>query len=129
MPLIPAVEKILLEHKAKQEEYMKLFDNSYSKEYQDYVCVDPLRNVVKPDFVTEHFRRLLKENNLKRIRFHNLRHICASLLIANGIPIKQIQEWLGHSDFSTTANIYARLEYDTKLQSAEVMAKVIGNED
>ena len=40
MPLIPAVEKILLEHKAKQEEYMKLFGNSYSKEYKDYVCVD-----------------------------------------------------------------------------------------
>ena len=57
---------------------------------------------------------------------HNLRHTCASLLLANGISMKQIQEWLGHSDFSTTANIYAHLEYDTKLQSAEMMAKVIG---
>ena len=129
MPLIPAVEKILLEHKAKQEEYMKLFGNSYSKEYLDYVCVDPLGNILKPDFVTEHFGHLLKENNLKKIRFHDLRHTCASLLLANGISMKQIQDWLGHSDFSTTANIYAHLEYDTKLQSAEMMAKVIGNED
>ncbi len=128
-PLIPAVEKILLEHKAKQEEYMKLFGNSYSKEYLDYVCVDPLGNLLKPDFVTEHFGHLLKENNLKKIRFHDLSHTCASLLLANGISMKQIQEWLGHSDFSTTANLYVHLEYDTKLQSAEMMAKVIGNED
>ena len=129
MPLIPAVEKILLEHKAKQEEYMKLFGNSYSKEYKDYVCVDPLGGIIKPNFVTEHFRHLLEEHGLKRIRFHDLRHTCASLLLANGISMKQIQEWLGHSDFSTTANIYAHLEYDTKLQSAEMMAKVIGYED
>ena len=129
MPLIPAVEKILLEHKAKQEEYMKLFGNSYSKEYKDYVCVDPLGGIIKPNFVTDHFRHLLEEHGLKKIRFHDLRHTCASLLLANGISMKQIQEWLGHSDFSTTANIYAHLEYDTKLQSAEMMAKVIGYED
>ena len=71
----------------------------------------------------------MEEHGLKKIRFHDLRHTCASLLLANGISMKQIQEWLGHSDFSTTANIYAHLEYDTKLQSAEMMAKVIGYED
>ena len=108
---------------------MKLFGYSYSREYLDYMCVDPLWNILKPDFVTEHFAYLLKENNLKKIRFHDLRYTCASLLLANGISMKHIQEWLGHSDFSTTANIYAHLEYDTKLQSAEMMAKVIGNED
>ena len=108
---------------------MKLFGNSYSKEYKDYVCVDPLGGIIKPNFVTDHFRHLLEEHGLKKIRFHDLRHTCASLLLANGISMKQIQDWLGHSDFSTTANIYAHLEYDTKLQSAEMMAKVIGYED
>jgi len=89
----------------------------------------PLGGIIKPNFVTDHFRHLLEEHSLKKIRFHDLRHTCASLLLANGISMKQIQEWLGHSDFSTTANIYAHLEYDTKLQSAEMMAKVIGYED
>lgn len=91
--------------------------------------MDPLGGIIKPNFVTDHFRLLLEEHGLKKIRFHDLRHTCASLLLANGISMKQIQEWLGHSDFSTTANIYAHLEYDTKLQSAEMMAKVIGYED
>ena len=55
------------------------------------------------------------------IRFHDLRHSCASLLLSNGVPMKQIQEWLGHSDFSTTANVYAHLDYNSKLSSADAM--------
>ena len=42
-------------------------------------------------------------------------------MLANGVPMKQIQEWLGHSDFSTTANIYAHLDYNSKFVSAEAM--------
>lgn len=53
---------------------MRLFGDSYSRECFDYVCVDPLVNILKLDFVTEHFGYLLKENNLKKIRFHDLRH-------------------------------------------------------
>lgn len=59
---------------------------------------------------------------MRPIRFHDLRHSCASLLLSNGVPMKQIQEWLGHSDFSTTANIYAHLDYSSKRSSAQAMA-------
>ena len=65
-----------------------------------------------------------KRHGMKKMRFHDLRHSCASLLLANGVPLKQIQDWLGHSDFSTTANIYAHLDYSSKLSSAQAM--VIG---
>ena len=41
--------------------------------------------------------------------------------------MKQIQEWLGHSDFSTTANVYAHLEYSSKLTSAEAMLSGLGS--
>ena len=46
---------------------------------------------------------------------------CASLLLAKGVPLKHIQEWLGHSDFTTTANIYAHLDYKSKITSAQAM--------
>lgn len=39
------------------------------------------------------------------------------------MPLKQIQEWLGHSDFSTTANIYAHLDDKSKISSAQAMEK------
>ncbi|WP_084662682.1 tyrosine-type recombinase/integrase [Paenibacillus fonticola] len=58
---------------------------------------------------------VLRKHNLRRIRFHDLRHSCASLLLANGISLKEDQAWLGHSHFSTTANIDVHLEYSSKL--------------
>ena len=58
---------------------------------------------------------------MSRMRFHDLRCNYVSLLLTNGVPLKQIQEWLGHSDFSTTANIYAHLDYSSKLSSASAM--------
>lgn len=74
-----------------------------------------------PDYTYHRLKTLLKQAELPLIRFHDLRHSCASLLLANGVPLKQIQEWLGHSDFSTTANIYAHLDYSSKLSSAQAM--------
>ena len=63
----------------------------------------------------------MRENGFRAIRFHDLRHTCASLMLANNVPMKQIQEWLGHSDFSTTANIYAHLDYSSKISSADAL--------
>ena len=77
--------------------------------------------LLSPNYLSAAFPKLLEKNGLRHIRFHDLRHSCASLLLVNGVPMKQIQEWLGHSDFSTTANIYAHLDYSSKLSSAEAM--------
>ena len=65
--------------------------------------------------------KAVAKHGMPKMRFHDLRHSCASLLLANGVPLKQIQEWLGHSDFSTTANIYAHLDYRSKISSAQAM--------
>ena len=45
------------------------------------------------------------------------------------MPLKQIQEWLGHSDFATTANIYAHLDVKSKERSAAVMEEALGLND
>ena len=62
---------------------------------------------------------------MKHIRFHDLRHSCASLLLAKGIPMKAIQEWLGHSNFSTTANLYAHLDVNSKKLSADALVNAL----
>ena len=110
LTLEPFVRGELLRHREKQEQMKKVMRSAYSKDYTDYVCVDALGKLYDPDFVTGHFGQLLKKHNLKKIRFHDLRHSCASVLLAQGVPMKQIREWLGHSDISTTANIYSRLD-------------------
>ena len=125
LPLVPEVIDILKELKKRQEENKKICKKDYNYKYCDYICVDNLGNLIEPDYVTKHFKRLLKANNLRIIRFHDLRHSCASLLLARGISLKEIQEWLGHSNFNTTANIYAHLETKVKEQSANVLSNII----
>jgi integrase len=126
LTLEPFVREELLKHRAKQENMKKLMRSAYSKEYTDYVCVDVLGRLYDPDFVTRHFGDLLEKHKLKKIRFHDLRHSCASVLLAQGITMKQIQEWLGHSDMSTTANIYSHLDAVTKAETGAAMSKALG---
>ena len=118
LPLIPAVGIILLEEKEKQEMYRRLFKKSYCR---DYICVDQCGKLLRPNYVTEHFSWLIEKYGLRKVRFHDLRHTCASLLLSNGISMKQIQIWLGHSTFSTTADIYAHLDYSAQEASANAM--------
>ena len=125
LPLIPVVEEKLLEHKAKLERNQKLFGNSYCKEYMDYVCVNEMGKLFRPNFVSDHFGWLLTKYGLKKLTFKELRHSCASMLVAEGIPMKSIQEWLGHSNFSTTADIYSHIDYHAKQQSAAAIGNAL----
>ena len=126
LPLVPFMRERLLALKEEQQENRRLCGRSYIKEYLEYVCVNEIGDLIKPHYVTESFPKLLKTNGMRQIRYHDLRHSCASLLLANGVPMKQIQEWLGHSDFSTTANTYAHLDYSSKLTSADAMLNGLG---
>lgn len=121
LPLVDSFRELLLRKQQEQARYRKLCGRSYCTKYLDYICVNELGERLKPNTLSNGFRRLLEENDMRIIRLHDLRHSCASLLLAEGVPMKQIQEWLGHSDFSTTANIYAHLDYHAKLSSAEAM--------
>lgn len=121
LPLVPVFKEKLIALKEQQKEYRRVCGRCYDKRYLDYICVDEMGTLVSPQYLTTAFPKLLERNGLRHIRYHDLRHSCASLLLANGVPMKQIQEWLGHSDFSTTANVYAHLDYNSKLLSADAM--------
>ena len=123
LPLVPVFKEKLLKVKEQQAEYRRVCGKCYDNRYLEYICVDEMGTLISPHYLTAAFPKLLDKNELRRIRYHDLRHSCASLLLANGVPMKQIQEWLGHSDFSPTANVYAHLDYNSKLSSADAMAK------
>ena len=126
LPLVPAFQTKRAALKEQQEKNRILCGRSYCTDYLGYVLVDAMGNRLKLSYISTAFPALLKRNGLRPIRFHDLRHSCASLLLKNGVPMKQIQEWLGHSDFSTTANIYAHLDAGSKLTSAQAMEKGLG---
>lgn len=89
-----------------------------------YVCSDRHGNVMKPDVVTHDFQKFLKENGLRHIRFHDLRHSCASLLIAAHTPLIQVQHWLGHRTMLTTADLYSHLDSSLINECSEGMKKI-----
>lgn len=126
LPLVPWVKELLLRAKAAQEENKRLCGNCYCKDYAGYICINEIGERLNPNYLSECFKRFLQSNDLRVIRFHDLRHSCASLMLASGVPLKQIQEWLGHSDFSTTANIYAHLDVNSKKTSAEALMNQLG---
>ena len=121
LPLVPPFEELL--HRLRQEQLVnqKVCGTAYCQKYLDYIYVNAMGELVKPNFITQHFETVLKNNGLKKIRFHDLRHSCASLLYANGVSLKEIQEWLGHSDIGTTSNIYTHLDYSSKVSSANAI--------
>ena len=123
LPLVPPFEALLKELRKKQEEYMDLCGNSYCKDFLDYVYVNAIGQRIKPGYLTQAFPEFLEKHGMRRIRFHDLRHSCATLLYANGVALKDIQEWLGHSDIGTTSNIYTHLDYNSKVASAN---KILG---
>ena len=125
LPLVSNIREKLLTLREQQKENRRVCGNCYSKKYDGYVFVDAMGNIFNPRSVTANFSKLLEQNGLRHIRFHDLRHSCASLLLANDVPLKQIQEWLGHSDIGTTANIYSHLDYKSKITSANVMDNIL----
>ena len=122
LPLVPAIRTKLLEIHAEQERNRKLCGKSYNKKEGVYIYTDALGNRIKPDYLSSMFPKFMETNGFRRIRFHDLRHSCASLLLANNVPLKQIQDWLGHSDFAITANIYAHLDFSAKHATAGAMS-------
>ena len=121
LPLVGSFRDYFMQVKEAQELNKKVCGNCYNYEYDGFVFVDEMGERMKMNYLTSAFPKFLERHGLRRMRFHDLRHSCASLLLANGVPLKHIQEWLGHSDFTTTANIYAHLDYSSKITSAQAM--------
>ncbi|MBQ2963860.1 MAG: site-specific integrase [Clostridia bacterium] len=111
-PLSPEVTEMLHTIKALEHLNRDVFGKEYFE--NDYIFKWENGKPYTPDFISRKFHKILVAYNLPVIRFHDLRHSCASLLVANGFTLKDIQEWLGHADIQTTANIYAHLDVERK---------------
>lgn len=93
--------------------------------YTDYVCIDEYGQQLKPNYISERFRETLKKNGLRHIRFHDLRHTCASLLMNHGYETADISKMLGHSTITTTVDIYGHIDEKRMRNIAEKMGSVL----
>lgn len=110
--------------KANQKGDKEFFGTDYYTEYNEYVYKDPNGKIVKPSYISQNFARVIKNNpKFRKIRFHDLRHSCATLLRREGVPMEDIQKWLEHSDITTTERLYAHFEYEMHLKTAKEIEK------
>ena len=95
----------------KQHQVQQMAQKSQAKTWEEHDLVFPnLRGgYLHPNHLGEAFRALLEQAGLPAIRFHDLRHSAATILLSMGVNIKVIQEMLGHSDISITLRVYGHL--------------------
>ena len=74
LPLVSNIREKLLALREQQKENRRVCGNCYSKKYDGYVFVDAMGNIFNPRSVTANFSKLLEQNGLRHIRFHDLRH-------------------------------------------------------
>lgn len=128
LPLLPQIEQLLVKHKGEVKSNREFFGNTYCTDYEDFICVNNYGQLIKPDYCSTHFKRLIKRLGInKNVTFHGLRHSCASLLLHLGYDVKEIQVWLGHSNYQITADIYAHVDMRSKMAMGDKLSESFSN--
>jgi len=127
------VKNLLLEHQERIKKQKRKLKNAYNNKQldyvcvnemgMDYVCVNEMGNVFKPAYVSKNFKKLLDDNNLRPIRFHDSRHTCSAFLLSKGLSLVVVMNHLGHSTYATTERYYGHLDTSAKRQSVKSMAE------
>lgn len=125
LPLIPKMEELLIRMQNEQNRNRKLCRSSYINKYKAYIYVNEIGERIRPNYITTNFQSKLVKNGMRKIRFHDLRHSCATLLLSQDVSLKDIQEWLGHEDVTTTEKIYAHYNYKKKEKTAGIIAEIL----
>ncbi len=94
-------------HRARQKAEKLMAGDAWQE--SGLVFPNEIGELLKPNILYNYFQRLLKRAGLPKIRFHDLRHTCATILLARGIPVKQVSEMLGHSDIAITLRVYGHV--------------------
>ena len=125
LPIPDPVYEMLCEEREKQDLYRRMFKGSYNRKFDDYICVDQLGELLRPNRVTQRFSDLIERYDLRKIRFHDLRHTFASILINQDVPLLNVSAFLGHSDLATTANIYSHVDASSKQASLNTISSLV----
>lgn len=91
----------------------------------DFVIVHPDGKPIYPEYLSQMLTKLQEKADLPHCRFHDLRHLCASIMLFQGINVKVAQERLGHKDISTTMNIYSHVLPSSAKEAAEKIGEMV----
>lgn len=126
LPLFPVVKEAVLRRFEQIEKNKILFGDSYNHKYDHYLFVKDNGDFINPGYFTRRFRKIIEKHKLKKITPHGLRHSNATLLHLEGVDIRDLQDWLGHQNISST-NRYTRSDYKKQMATAKVVQKMFSD--
>lgn len=114
---------VLRQHRAEQAQRRLVSGGAYRD--RDLVFTDLSGGPWKPASIATLFRAIAERAGLGHLRFHDLRHTAASLMIARGVPVTTVAAVLGHANTSTTLAVYAHTVREAEDTAARVMEGVL----
>lgn len=126
LPLCQYTYQYFMNLQQRQAYQRDLCGTYYDHRFLDFVCVDPMGTLIQPDYVSQKFQQILQKYGLRRIRFHDLRHSCATIMLYLGYTLKDIQTWLGHSNYNFTADTYIHSGSGVHEKMAQSLSEKLG---
>lgn len=129
--------KLLKEQKKLQTNHINEYGNRYAKNKFfdkrinaerecDFIMTWEDGRYVHPNYYTYRFKKVLRKLKFaKEVRFHDLRHTNATLLLEQGVDFKTIQTRLGHADINTTLNIYSHVNLSMQKKATDKLTKIL----
>lgn len=124
-PLSEAHLTMFKHWRAQQAENRLLAGGEYDAAWKEFVCVDEMGKIISPNYISWAFPIFIKKNGFRKVRFHDLRHTNAVMLLSNGASMQEVQDWLGHENYSTTDEYYGGIMAETKKHTSVILDNVL----
>lgn len=118
------VRDALLRHRDEQQQERRIAGSRWQE--WNLVFASSIGTPLNSSNVLHEFQRALEAAGLPKLRFHDLRHQCATLLLQKGVHPKVVSEILGHSQISLTLDTYSHVLLTLKAEAAETMEQALG---
>lgn len=125
---LPATARKALELRRQRQDADRAAAGSAWQDRQGLVFTDRVGQPLTPARVSSRFRDDIARVDVPRVRFHDLRHSAATMMLAEGVPLPVISEWLGHSGIAITAQHYAAVVPELRRDAAAAMDRAMDDE-
>ena len=121
--LPPVITSLLQQHRLQQAEYRLQFGKEWPE--PDAVFTGALGHRLNISSPTQKFQKIVKAYDLKPITLYGLRHTAATIMIAQGLNVRDVSARLGHAQTSTTLNIYAHAFMDANTRATNAITDAL----
>jgi integrase len=123
--MVPTFVRAALRRQKAAQAVQRLAAGTAWQDEADLIFTDSLGRPMRPDAVSRAFHETATRLGLQPIRFHDLRHSAASLMLAQGVPLKTVSETLGHASIAITADTYAHVTPELRREAADALDRAL----